>query len=812
MKQPCAPRAKLLLGWIAFSLLLTMGWAGWRVATDSWPAWHDSAVMWALLAGLLLLNRLTRSYPKQWPFIIWPWPALLVAGLSLVTATLFAILHTTWAAGLLCFVFLLLLQNLDTAFTGGRSLLGKWAIRGFLALTAGMMPVLMAQVEADFAEEEFFVGLQVLVLVVFWLATLSASYLLDRQQPAPKFRGCELARQWLLWGVVLANIGGLYVAVRAYQSSFYTQEVPGYKDVSAQAPFVCGKVSIETDTYDGVEVFHRLLHQVAKNPQKGPPEYGMLALGTHDEQWAQVFRRSLLEEARARRYTSPAQSMKSIQYEAALRAYYYPRVKAMFPGAFSDDEVALLRDWFAAINRRALTVEWVDWFYSLAFTKWPEGPYENQEIGAGLLALLEHDGLADPSMSSANQDYLRRNPRGWTTRFRNTDDVYAYQIAWLQNAFFQSLYTDEGPNDNVRRSFEWLLYQALPDGTPLRYNHPDFYSVAGVAYMGATLLNDPRYIWLAGRAVEEAEKSGRALFAQPGAEIPIALVGRAPSEGSCLLYGDSGLPNQIGPLAPDKIVLRDGWAQDASYLLLNLRFSGWHRYKATNTVTLVYKGGPLASDVLSGESFTWLPEGRSLFRDKRIPRENLNGLLVPKIGLSAVLYNLTGIGGRWAQDPPRYAEVLSFEPGTDLDRAHTRLLSWRGWQQDRWIALYHHGGPIVVLDQVIGPTNDESKLVWHLNTETDIDQGHLQLRGSSAAAEVIFLPITFKEQDKVTTIQQRDTHTVANISANGQIHTATVFLFGSWMGAEVLFDSVEQTLRIVKENNEIVQPLPWETD
>lgn len=78
------------------------------------------------------------------------------------------------------------------------------------------------------------------------------------------------------------------------------------------------------------------------------------------------------------------------------------------------------------------------------------------------------------------------------------------------------------------------------------------------------------------------------LFAQPAVEEPASLGGRSSTKGSCLLYSDLGLPNQKGPLAPDKIVFRDGWSPDVAYLLVNLRFTGWHRYKATGTVTLVY--------------------------------------------------------------------------------------------------------------------------------------------------------------------------------------------------------------------------------
>ena len=76
--------------------------------------------------------------------------------------------------------------------------------------------------------------------------------------------------------------------------------------------------------------------------------------------------------------------------------------------------------------------------------KWPKGPYENQENGAGLLAMLEAEGLADPALSAANRAYLARNWRGWTARFRVTDDALVYQPEWIDNAYFQSLFSGSG--------------------------------------------------------------------------------------------------------------------------------------------------------------------------------------------------------------------------------------------------------------------------------------------------------------------------------------------------------------------------------
>jgi len=92
--------------------------------------------------------------------------------------------------------------------------------------------------------------------------------------------------------------------------------------------------------------------------------------------------------------------------------------------------------------------------------KWPKGLHENQENDAGL-----------PALSPANRAYLARNRRGWTARFRVTDDALVYQPEWIDNAYFQSLYAGEPLSTNARLSFEWLLLQALPDGAPLRYNN-----------------------------------------------------------------------------------------------------------------------------------------------------------------------------------------------------------------------------------------------------------------------------------------------------------------------------------------------------
>lgn len=794
-------------GWIILSALPAILLASVRWDSGSQPFQVNLFTCWGFTSSILAFTFLAVLLLPRRRMASWPVIGLIV--LALGTGLLYWRLRSTWAAWVMLGVVYSALLQLEAPLTAGLTWLPAWMWRGVLAIAAGLFPVWVSQIESHFADEEFFAALQVPILSAFWLLLWLARVALERSAGLSRGAPNDVrpVRRWSTVGLVLVAVLGLSITVRVYQRSFYPSEAPSYPGISEDNPFICGETLPDTQTFDGVDVFRRLLARVEANSQAGAPEYGMLALGTGEEQWAQAFRQSLLQEAAEGRFTGPAHSVKWVQFEAALRAYYYPRVRDRFPNLFSKEEERVIRAWFAAINRRALTVEWVDLMYALAFSKWPEGPYENQENGAGLLALLEAEGLAAPELSAANRDYLARNRRGWAAHFRVTDDAFIYQPEWITNAYFQSLYTGEANPTNLRLSLEWLLLQTLPDGSSLRYNHPGRASQAGIAYAGAGWLNDPRYVWLAGRALESAEKEGRVLFAQPGAEIPLPLHGVSPTVGSCLLYGDSGLPNQKGPLAPDKIVFRDGWSSDSAYLLLNLRFSGWHRYKATGTISLVYQNGPLAGEVLDGRPFSWLPVGRSLFRDKRIPRENLNGLVVERVGMGEVLYRLTGFGGPWAQDPPYYAEVLAFETGLEMDWAHIRLTDWHGWRHNRRVYFYHNGGPIVVVDEASGSPGSEAALVWHFTGDGLWDGQRVYLRRGDDPVEVLFLPLSLAGQVSVQRSGNTGRYVVYYDAADGRLRLATLFLLGQWAGAEVDFDAEEQALRITAGQASIVLAL-----
>lgn len=802
---------------------------GWRdricrVLRAAWPRFVLSLVLLAALEGMRSLGG-TSWYPAgavgRWVLVVvlleaaeWAGSGkgkrLLVVVSLLVLATVGYLLTSStsaaWVASMVLYVWVGAVAR--AARVRG---LGRWALTFAILCTAGgLTPVLLSQIESRFSDEEFFVALEAGLLMAWtalfisgqrWLAYLEngPSTLTEPDQMS---RWHSLSPAVSLSAAVCAIIGA--ASICAYRRSLFPNTAPSYPGISRGSPFVCGRVEPDPESPSGMETFERLLDRVEAQQHLQTPDYGFLALATQDREWAELFREAVLRDAQEGRYTGPAHSVKYGQHLAARRIWYLQNVMKAFPDLFTSTEVDALWAWTEAVNRRALTVEWVDWAYGLALSYRPAGPYENQDHGLGLLALLEgREGIIG-AFSIRNREYLASNQRGWTKAFRNTDDAYIYQPEWIENALFQlAYYGADGQSvpahsSNQRLSFEWLLAQTLPDGAPLAYNHPTSSLLAGTAYLGATLLDDPRYVWWSSRLLDWAESTDIALSAQPGLREPTTISGISPVEGSCLIYGDSGLPARMGPLAPDKIVFRDGWTAESQYLLLNLRFSGWHRYKATNAVVVVYQGGPLVVEPALRGRFPWLPEGRTLLRDKRVPREELNGLLVPRRGLSAVLFGLTGFGSPWAQDPPYYARVERFETLAGLDMSRTTVEEWNGWSHARSVYFFH-AGPIVIVDEASSDSvvATDPAIRWHLVGEGRAESPSLWLRqgtdparvawGQEAWPDMTFEPMSdYLSQEPLVQVTYRP-----SVRGSG-LRLATTWLLGNWADsqheASVLYD------------------------
>ena len=751
--------------------VLALGWAGrphlsTTAFTDARPKWFEN---------LRHLRHLRTKPPATIPWIA---PATLIGGL--ITAALYALTGDTLAAWALTLALWAAALWLAELLADGLPWPLAAAVIACCAGLVGGAVVVLEQLEGGFAEEEFFSALAALVLASGWALTLLAHRVIRRYCPPPP-HGLRLGvrRRWLALAALLAVAVAGWGTLRAYQASFFPVPPP-FEGISAEQPTLCEQLAPPASTYTGVAVFAQLLALVEAHPQKGVPEYGMLALGTGEQPWAARFREAILAEAAAAAFSGPANSVKYGQFEAAKRAYYYDKVRAAFPALFSAEDDEALRAWFAAVNRHALTVEWVDWLYALAFGERPSGPYVNQETGAGLLAVLETTGLADPALAEQNRAYLAGAERGWLARWRNSDDTYYYQSEWITNALYQSLASGAPPPAQARRSFEWLLLQLPPDGRPLRYNFPLALSPEASFYLGASLLNEPRYLWAAALAAGSPARAYNFSAAQPGADAALSMRGTPPSEGSCLLYGDTGTPTLPGALGPDKLVFRENWQPDGAYMLLNLRFTGWHRYKASNTLSLIVQGSALVEDQLDGSTFSWLPRGRSAFRDKRIPRENLSGLVVGRSGMSAVRQMLSGLGGPWAQDPPPFARVERFAPGPRCDLSVTALDGWRGWDQRRTIR-FCPGEPTVIADEATGPIGAQAAIMWNLAEPATLVGNRVRL---SPQAELVLLPL-----DGTTIAGDRPTPTgverLAVIGAGPRLRSVAVLLTGPWLGADV---------------------------
>jgi len=675
----------------------------------------------------------------------------------------------------------------------------------------GLFLILVDQLQTGFSEEEFFVAVQAIELAFFiFLLQLAYEEIVNIFDIEPKFYSSKTAvLTSVSWFVIY--IVFLFYSLRSYQRSFYPQTAVLFPGITEESPFLCSELESTEDPYpvkSSQEVLEIAIEKIIENPSKGTPEYGFLSLVTQDHAWNDLFHDKLLEEAESGMYTKPVGSVKYGQLDAAVRIYYYSKVIEKYPGIFSHEETSELKDWFANINRRAMTVEWVDWMYSAAFTMWPEGPYENQEIGAALLSMLLINDLSAPELEAKNIDYMERNKRGWYQRFRNTDDAFVYQPVWITSAYFQSLYfEDEGIEENLQKSFEWLMYQTLPDGSAPQYNFPKEITNASVMLFGAYLNNDGKYLWLADRALELLDEKKIYLYAYPGIENIKSnlLLTDSPKVGTCLLYGDSGLPNQKGPLAPDKIVFRSGWNDKEKYLLINLRSSGWHKYKSTNTITSIFHENQILTEYLNQPSFSWLPEGRSKFRDKRIPRESLNGFMVYRDRVNTVLCSLVTCQSDWAQDPPLIIVLEEF--GFYKDRDYGKIsFVWENLKHTREIYFFH-SGPIFILDTVQG--KGKGALNWNLIGEIILNDFQTFVNNPMTNSSVIFLKdIESNEKINVIEFSPNETSQVLFLKEDEKMQILTSII-ESYDSQLISFDEVDNkfSVEIIRDDEKIFYSL-----
>lgn len=474
--------------------------------------------------------------------------------------------------------------------------------------------------------------------------------------------------------------------------------------------------------------------------------FAVLYLLSKDEIWSNEFKNIIIDDAQIDRYLGISGSVKAWQYEVMIRAYYYDLISKANPDIFTDAENDLILTWFKKINEEAYKTTWTDYIYGFLFKRSPDGLYANQEIGAGMLSVLS-DVLDKkfPEISKKNREYISTKGVGWNSNFRNPDDGIVYQQhIWIKNAYMMARFGGQKSSlysNNSRNSFEWIMLQWPPNGMSPAYNSPANYTPYDIMTLGAHFFNDGRYLWLADNMLEnEMENPNRFLDYLVGLEYwDDKLSPVVPEKGSCYISGTTGIATKPGPIKPDKIVLREGWDKDSLYALLNLRFSGWHSYKATNGFISVMYGEPFVVEKLELKNHSWIPKGKADHRDKKIDRTELNGFQIEKTGLQKIIYQITGLENEWAQDPPRFAEVLAFNSTPIADYSITRISDWHGWDNTRTSVLVKGNDSfIVVFDQNKGKLDAKVAVNWHLKGDAEIGDQSLKLTNKNYSMNVHF--------------------------------------------------------------------------
>jgi hypothetical protein len=282
--------------------------------------------------------------------------------------------------------------------------------------------------------------------------------------------------------------------------------------------------------------------------------------------------------------------------------------------------------------------------------------------------------------------------------------------------------------DNIysKQSFDWLLKQWPPSGGPLGYN-PDVCTILpDVFLLGANLHSSPEFRWLGEKSLAYARKNkielnglreGFQFFKQ---EAPT----RTPTIDSTYIEAPGNLVQFPTENRPDKIVFRSGWKDDSLYALLNLRYDGFHGYKATNAIASLHYGVPFIVEDLVKISRKYLPKGRARERDDNIGRHRLNGFYIEEPLLNQVLNKIDVLRTRWFQTLPRYTKTNQFHNYNIFDYSRTDIIDWSGWSNYRTCLLVGDAY-FAVFDFNKGNFAKQHSIIWHVRGRYNSDNSIL---------------------------------------------------------------------------------------
>jgi len=576
----------------------------------------------------------------------------------------------------------------------------------------------------------------------------------------------------LLIGMILFGI----TSFKYWDTLNLNDETVLFTQENNQLFYECGKINNQNETRSFAYNKEMLIKYLKDRPEQNIDILFYLYYLSDNDDYGLKFKELLLDEVKNKKFIGISNSVKAWQFQAMHRAYYYDLLIEKNNQFFTPEENELILDWFREINEHAYKITWVSYAYGFINKKLPEGPYENQEIGIGLLSILS-EILKDkyPELAKRNLEYVDKYGIGWKYNFRNPDDQIVYaQQTWQKNAFMMAKYGGHEEylrGENSKASFEWVMLQWPPNGMAPAYDVPVDWTPFDTMILGSYLHEDGRYLWVAEKMLEkELENEDRKIDLILGLEnfdnIPYV---QKPDTGSCYIEGTIGTGLQPKGLMPDKIVLRDGWNEDSLYALLNMRFSGWHSYKATNSFISIMYGEPFVVEKLDLERHDWLPKGKADHRDKKIERSELNGFILETKGLEEIVNKITGHGSSWHQDPPKFAEKSFMYTTENADFIKTKISDWHGWEHNR-ISILVKDGYIVVLDNAHGNDSRTVGITWNLKGNPTFKPNSIELIQEPYAVNVHYPHID--ENYLIKIIKATDENNPA-----GSIHDPDLTLF-----------------------------------
>jgi hypothetical protein len=461
-----------------------------------------------------------------------------------------------------------------------------------------------------------------------------------------------------------------------------------------------------------------------KNEELSISKIATLYFLTKDISWANKFKTSLLQEASKNKFTGKTDSMKFAQREAMTRAMFLLEIQKKLPNYLTPQEEQIITKWFENITRRIFNPEWVDSLYAVPFKDDPDGPYLNQEVGAGTLTVVRHF-IKDEALLKKITVFLAEKSAGFVKNYRNPDDSLGYQNIWIENAFVMHLYGDANSESlaGMKLAVEWLISQLPQTVTLLEYGLPGDLRPINTLAISAFYLKDKKSRWLLDQHLKEVMNSERnfppEIFAFWLWDDEV-LAEKAYFE-SVVLDGPTGYAFRPGPIEPDKVVLRNvdmTTTDESTFLLANLRNIGWHRYPATNTtIRIILDDYSVVGEDIIKKDHKWLPEGRAKHRDKKIDRLRLNGLQIARDGLDSWIGGITGVYSKWRQDVPRTSQVMNTQNIDGFKSVTIVLNNWASTIHTRNYILTGSRQVFVVDEISTSKASLPKQLTWHIQPD-----------------------------------------------------------------------------------------------